>query len=59
VFNERHLRGVLLEFAHYYNHDRPHRSLRLASPVPTPVTALARSRPARFWGVHHVYYRAA
>ena len=36
MFNESHLHAVLLEFAHYYNHDRPHRSLGLASPVPNP-----------------------
>jgi transposase InsO family protein len=50
VFNERHLRGVLLEFADYYNRDRPHRSLRLASPVPLRWPASASLRPARCWG---------
>jgi putative transposase len=60
VFNERHLRGVLLEFADYYNRDRPHRSLRLASPVPASVGSIGEvaSRPV-LGGLHHVYYRAA
>ena len=34
VINERHLRGVLAEFADYYNRDRPHRGLRLETPAP-------------------------
>jgi transposase InsO family protein len=33
--SERHLRAILLEFVHYYNHDRPHRSLGLEAPSPT------------------------
>ena len=37
VINESHLRTVLAEFADYYNRDRPHRSLRLQSPIaPAP-----------------------
>jgi transposase InsO family protein len=39
VLHERHLRAVLAEFAQYYNHDRPHRSLSLQSPLPSPGTA--------------------
>jgi hypothetical protein len=52
--------GVLLEFADYYNRDRPHRSLRLASPVPASVASIGEvaSRPV-LGGLHHVYYRAA
>ncbi len=60
VINERHLRAVLAEFAHYYNHDRPHRSLRLGSPIltPTPPTGKVLSRSV-LGGLHHVYARAA
>lgn len=60
VFNELHLRAVLSEFAHYYNRDRPHRSLHLASPVSTEVlgTGEVIARPV-LGGLHHVYYRAA
>jgi hypothetical protein len=52
--------AVLSEFAHYYNRDRPHRSLRLASPVSTEVlgTGEVIARPV-LGGLHHVYYRAA
>jgi hypothetical protein len=34
VVSEGHLRRVLAEFMHYYNHARPHRSLSLQNPVP-------------------------
>ena len=60
VINQRHLMAVLQEFVDYYNHDRPHRSLALASPVPSnpsrdgPVT----SRSV-LGGLHHVYGRVA
>jgi transposase InsO family protein len=30
--SERHLSAILTEFVHYYNHDRPHRSLGLQAP---------------------------
>ncbi len=60
VINECHLQAVLAEFAHYYNHDRPHRSLRLESPVVTPASPRGRvvSRSV-LGGLHHVYARAA
>jgi putative transposase len=60
VLNERHLRTVLAEFALYYNHHRPHRTLSLRSPVPSesrrhgPVV----STPM-LGGLHHAYARAA
>jgi transposase InsO family protein len=60
VFNERHLRALLAEFANYYNRDRPHCSLGLESPLPSRAQALGRvvSRPI-LGGLHHVYTRAA
>ena len=60
VINERHLTAVLKEFIDYYNHDRPHRSHALTSPIASqplacgPVTA----RPV-LGGLHHAYGRAA
>jgi transposase InsO family protein len=60
VINERHPRVVLAEFAHSYNHDRPHRRLRLQSPTVTPT--LPRGRVVArsvLGGLHHVYARAA
>jgi putative transposase len=60
IINEAHLRAVLAEFLRYYNHQRPHRTLALETPVPV-VRARAgpiRSRPV-LGGLHHVYQRAA
>jgi transposase InsO family protein len=60
VLNEGHLRRVLAEFMHYYNHDRPHRTLSLQSPVPqtSPGHGLVVSTPV-LGGLHHAYARAA
>ena len=60
VINERHLCAILVEFAEYYNLDRPHRSLAMQSPFPRP---LLRDGPITsqsvLGGLHHVYARAA
>ena len=60
VIGEGHLRALLTEFLDYYNHDRPHRTLSLVSPLPRPNSGsgdlVAR---AVFGGLHHVYARAA
>jgi transposase InsO family protein len=60
VINERHLQAVLAEFADYYNRDRPHRSLELASPIVAPSQCAGRvvSRSV-LGGLHHVYARTA
>ena len=60
VVNEDHLVTVLAEFADYYNRDRPHRSLRLESPISTTPQAIGRvvSRSV-LGGLHHAYARAA
>ncbi len=52
--------AVLQEFIDYYNHDRPHRSLSLATPVPSSPSrdGPVRSR-AILGGLHHAYRRAA
>ncbi len=60
VLKEHHLRSILHEVARYYNHDRPHRTLRLQTPLPLvrPSTGPIRSRPV-LSGLRHVYERAA
>ena len=58
--SEGHVRSVLAEFVSYYNRDRPHRSLGLETPVPSPrpFDGEVVSRPV-LNGLHHVYERAA
>ena len=60
ILNEQHLRTVLGEFVQYYNLERPHRTLRLETPVPAlrAVEGSVRSRPV-LGGLHHIYERAA
>ncbi|HEV2035957.1 MAG TPA: integrase core domain-containing protein [Candidatus Dormibacteraeota bacterium] len=55
VFNEWHLLALLTEFVHYYNHDRPHRTIELEAPVPNPPVSRGDvvSRPI-LGGLHHV-----
>jgi transposase InsO family protein len=57
---ERHLRAILTEFVHYYNDDRPHRSLGLDPPAPRPQSWQGEvTVRAVLGGLHHVYERAA
>jgi putative transposase len=60
VGNERHLRAILTEFARFYNHERPHRTLTLQTPEPVArsTTGSIRASPV-LGGLHHVYERAA
>jgi transposase InsO family protein len=60
VLDEQHLRSVLTGFVGYYNLQRPHRTLRLETPVPAvrSVEGSVRSRPV-LGGLHHVYERVA
>jgi putative transposase len=37
IYNERHLRQVLAEYAHHYNAGRPHRALHLRAPADNPA----------------------
>ena len=59
ILDEQHLRSVLTEFVGYYNRERPHRTLRLETPVPVlrSVEGPVQSRPV-LGGLHHVYERA-
>ena len=58
--DERHLHAILAEFVVYYNRDRPHRTLRLETPLPTArsPTGAVRTRSV-LGGLHHTYARAA
>jgi transposase InsO family protein len=60
ILDEQHLRSVLTEFVRYYNLERPHRTLRLDTPLPVlhSVEGPVRSRPV-LGGLHHVYERVA
>jgi transposase InsO family protein len=60
ILDERHLQSVLGEFLRYSNLERPHRTLRLQTPVQVPrtVEGSVRSHPV-LGGLHHVYERAA
>ncbi len=60
VLNERHLLTLLTEFLGYYNHDRPHRTLDLQTPVPSrPKSDGVVVTRAILGGLHHTYGRAA
>jgi hypothetical protein len=60
VVNERHLQAILTEFVHFYNYERPHRTLTLETPEPLArsTTGSIRARPV-LGGLHHAYERAA
>jgi transposase InsO family protein len=57
--DERHLRTILAEYVDYYNRDRPHRTLRLETPLLTTrsPTGAIHALPV-LGGLHHVYQRA-
>ena len=60
VVNERHLRAILTEFLRFYNHERPHRTLKLETPEPVArsTNGSIRASPV-LGGLHYVYERAA
>jgi transposase InsO family protein len=61
--DERHLRSILAEAVGYYYRDRPHRTLRMETPLPparpraAPIQAVG-ARPV-LGGPHHAYEPAA
>jgi transposase InsO family protein len=57
---ERHLRIILDEYLAYYNQERPHRTLRLDTPLPAvrSPTGVVHARLV-LGGLHHAYARAA
>jgi transposase InsO family protein len=61
--DERHLSTIPAEYVQYYNHDRPQRTLRMATPQPQPrpragPIQAVRARPV-LGGLHHAYEPAA
>ena len=60
IVDEQQLRSVLTEFVQYSNVERPHRTLRLKTPVPAQraVVGSVRSRPV-LGGLHYVHERVA
>ncbi len=62
IFGERHLENVLKEFIQHYHQERPHRSLGLQPPCPSPLPASSTGsivRRDRLGGLLHEYSRAA
>jgi hypothetical protein len=61
--DDRHLRAILAEYVGYYNQDRPHRTLRLETPLPQARTRAGPRHPVSsrpvLGGLHHVYACAA
>jgi len=65
VLGEAHLRRVLRDYAHYFNHDRPHQGLAQRVPAApeggtsgSEVLGAVRAVPI-LGGLHHAYARAA
>jgi len=60
IVNAAHPRSVLTEFVRYHNHERPHRSLALQTPVPASRAPAGPIRASPILGgLHHVYERVA
>ena len=54
IRNERHLQRVLHHYLEHYNHERPHRGLRLQPPDPTRHQDLDPGDPNRITKPHSV-----
>ena len=62
IFDERHLRGVLSSYFHYYHMTRTHLSLDKDCPVSRPIHPPAAGKIILFpevGGLHHRYERLA
>jgi transposase InsO family protein len=62
IFGRRHLEVVLAEYLAHYNAARPHRGVKLDTPIPLPTTvdtAKTIERVDRLGGLIHGYRRAA
>jgi transposase InsO family protein len=60
IANAAHLRSVLAEFVRYHDHERPHRSPALQTPLPAIRVPAGPVRASPILGgLHHVYKRVA
>ncbi len=66
IWNDRHLRQVLIAYLVHYNTGRPHRGINLDVPMPSPNSAGLPSEPIGhiervdvLGGLIHEYQRAA
>jgi len=62
VFNEDHLRKILLAYCKYYHESRPHMSLKQNSPIPREIEPSSEGKIIaipQVGGLHHRYRRAA
>jgi len=62
VFNEDHLRKILLVYCKYYHESRPHMSLKQNSPIPREIEPSSEGKIIaipQVGGLHHRYRRAA
>lgn len=62
IFNERHLKAVLMEFVTYYNTYRPHQGIGQATPIKAATSANSSGKIVAFpvfGGLHHQYQKVA
>jgi hypothetical protein len=62
VFNESHLRRLIMSYLDYYHTVRPHLSLERNAPIPRPIQPPGEGKVVAMpyvSGLHHGYRRAA